>query len=42
VSIVNQIAQDLALRTPQRAALKALDSVLADLPDLRAADSLSN
>jgi hypothetical protein len=37
LSIVNQIAQDLALRTPQRAALKALDSVLADLPDLRAA-----
>lgn len=37
MNIVNQIAQDLALRTPQRAALRALDSVLSDLPDLRAA-----
>ncbi len=36
MNIINQIAQDLALRTPQRAALKALDSVLDDLPDLHA------
>ncbi len=35
MNIVNQIAQDLALRTPQKAALKSLDAVLADLPDLR-------
>ncbi len=36
MNVVNQITQDLALRTPQKAALKSLDALLADLPDLRA------
>lgn len=35
MNIVNQIAQDLALRLPQKAALKVLDAVLSDIPDLR-------
>ncbi|MBD0325161.1 MAG: DEAD/DEAH box helicase family protein [Pyrinomonadaceae bacterium] len=36
MNIVNQIAQDLALRTPQRAALARLNGLLANISDLRA------
>lgn len=35
MDLIKQISQDLSLRLPQKAALKALDAVLADLPGLR-------
>jgi hypothetical protein len=35
MNLINQISQDLSLRLPQKASLKALDSVLEDFSDLR-------
>jgi superfamily II DNA or RNA helicase len=36
VKLIDRIAQDLDLRTPQKAALRRLDSVLENIPDLGA------